>query len=190
MINRLQRRIVAAVSHYQRCYQQRALEEITVFRRQRTLKKAVAAAALAVRPDGKRYDHQRRIPLCALIECRDRLFRALKKLARVRNFEDLHVLVNSLIRPIRGIGELTVYDTALRIGAQLKLEPRHIYLHSGTRMGARRLGLDTTSGRLSVDQVPGPMRRLKPREIEDVLCIYKDHFRHHSAVSLRGANCR
>ena len=39
------------------------------------------------------------------------------------------------------LGELTVYDVAHRIGAYLQLEPDVVYLHRGTRIGARYLGL-------------------------------------------------
>jgi hypothetical protein len=49
-----------------------------------------------------------------------------------------------------------------------------IYLHAGTREGARRLGLDTSGPTLGVDEIPKGLCALTPREIEDVLCIYKD----------------
>ena len=40
------------------------------------------------------------------------------------------------------MGELVVYDTALRIGARFGLEPEKVYVHRGTREGVRKLGLD------------------------------------------------
>jgi hypothetical protein len=69
---------------------------------------------------------------------------------------------------------LTIYDTALRIGASLGLEPQSVYLHAGTRFGARRLGLDWRAETIPVSALPPPLRKLKPREIEDLLCIFAD----------------
>lgn len=69
-----------------------------------------------------------------------------------------------------------VYHTALHIGAKLGLKPDKIYLHRGTRAGARKLGVNTRSATLSVDSLPTPLRVLDPREAEDFLCIYKARF--------------
>jgi hypothetical protein len=49
-----------------------------------------------------------------------------------------------------------------------------VYLHAGTRRGARALGLDHGSDSVSPNQLPPALRRLQPHEVEDVLCIYKD----------------
>jgi hypothetical protein len=55
------------------------------------------------------------------------------------------------------------------------LEPDRIYLHAGTREGARALGLGGTA--LSKSELPKAFHRLSPGEIEDCLCIYKDDLR-------------
>ena len=66
-----------------------------------------------------------------------------------------------------------VYDTALRIGAKLGLEPEVVYLHRGARSGMKALGLG--AGRLFVEvyELPHELRSLRPHEIEDCVCIYK-----------------
>jgi len=93
----------------------------------------------------------------------------------VDSFERLHSEIERLVGPLRGIGELYVYDTALRIGAYRGLNPKRVYVHAGVRVGARNLGLDPgRSGSIAVGGLPGPLRTLKPYEIEDILCIYKD----------------
>lgn len=74
---------------------------------------------------------------------------------------------------IHDIGPLTIYDTALRIGAFLRLEPAVVYLHRGTREGAKAIGENHRSECLDVRELPRPFQRLKPYEIEDCLCIYK-----------------
>ncbi|MBI4192845.1 MAG: hypothetical protein HY525_20220 [Betaproteobacteria bacterium] len=78
------------------------------------------------------------------------------------------------MRSVRGIGELYVYDTALRLGAHLRLLPRQVYLHAGTRRGARALGLDHRAKSLAPTKLPAALRCLRPYEMEDVLCIYED----------------
>lgn len=80
----------------------------------------------------------------------------------------------SAIGVLHGIGELTVYDTALRIGAKLGLLPKKVYLHAGTRAGARALGLNWKATSLAVRELPSELLTLTPHEIEDCLCIFKD----------------
>ena len=48
-------------------------------------------------------------------------------------------IVEACAKQIKGIGELTIYDTALRIGFYLDIYPDKVYLHAGTREGAKRL---------------------------------------------------
>jgi hypothetical protein len=79
-------------------------------------------------------------------------------------------------------GSLTVYDTTLRIGARLALEPSKVYLHAGTLAGAKALGLDWRGGTIEMSQLPAELRTLAPREAEDVLCIYKDKFANSSVL--------
>jgi hypothetical protein len=104
------------------------------------------------------------------------LLRAHSRLATATSFDALLKIVEDEIGPIHKIGKLTVYDTALRIAAWRGLEPEAIYLHAGTRVGAKALGLAHHEGPVALKQLPAPLRRLSPREIEDVLCIYKDLF--------------
>jgi hypothetical protein len=132
----------------------------------------IAHAGLARMPDGKRWAHQRRIP-AAVLEGATRRLRGAE-LESAHSFDDLIQRLNRAVRQIRGIGELYVYDTALRIGAHLGLLPREVYLHAGARTGARALGLDHRAESVPVGQLPVELRRLKPHEIEDVLCIYKE----------------
>ena len=138
----------------------------------RSFEEAITQAGLAHRPDGKRWSHQRRIPPAVLERATRRLHQALLRSAR--SFADLIARVNAAVRSVRGIGELYVYDTALRLGAHLRLLPREVYLHAGTRHGARALDLDYRAKSLSPTELPAALRRLRPYEIEDVLCIYED----------------
>ena len=77
------------------------------------------------------------------------------------------------LRDVAGIGALYRYDTAFRIGAYRGLFPTRVYLHAGTRKGARALGLDYRKDALEMSEIPAALRTRKPYEIEDILCIYK-----------------
>ena len=145
---------------------------------------AISKAALAQLPTGKRHPHQHRIPPAALKESERRLLGNLPGLRQAESFDHLFELIASIIQPIRGIGELAVYDTALRIGARFGLEPSKVYLHAGTRLGTKALGLAWRNATLELTELPVELRTLTARELEDLLCIYKDEF---SARSSRRA---
>jgi len=151
----------------------RAQAELDWFIRQPTLRDAIKNAALARNSRGKRYSHQRRIKRVAIQEALSILSNESDRIERSRTFAQLFRLINAALEDIPGIGELYVYDTSLRIGAKLNLFPNKVYLHAGTRLGARALGL-RDAGALDVSELPKQFRLLKPHEIEDVLCIFKD----------------
>ncbi len=165
--------VAAAVDEYVERHRPRAAQELAYFRRLPTDQEAVRRAALAELPDEKRHRHQWGIPRLALEESARRLLVSLPILRRARTFDELFDRVDALVRPIRRIGELTVYDTALRIGARFGLAPDKVYVHAGTREGALALGLDVDRRAIELGDLPRPMRRLEAREAEDLLCIYK-----------------
>jgi hypothetical protein len=151
-----------------------AERELTFFRIQRTLGDAILKAGTARTPSGKCHDHQRRVGNVALNRFTKKLLNAEQAIRRARDFGRLHEIVHSVGKSMPRIGALTIYDTAHRIGAYLGLEPDKVYLHTGTLDGARKLGLATGNGVLDKSQLPKEFHRLKPYEIEDCLCIYKD----------------
>jgi len=138
-----------------------------------SLRDAVRLAGLAQTQDGRRFSHQRRIPKLVLRRSSELLAQALPDLKASRDFDDLYVRIRATVGQLRGIGALTLYDTANRIAGMLKLEPRRVYLHAGTLDGARALGLPTGEGLLEMSAVPREFWRLRPREVEDALCIFK-----------------
>jgi len=162
------------VSHYTANKRTSADAERRWFLIQPTLEDAICKAARAIKPSGKRFGHQRRIPESVLRQSERALLDSASALQSASTFEELHSVISSVIGGIAGIGELTVYDTALRIGAKLKLEPAVVFLHAGTRIGARALGLNASQEFIPRKSFPREFEPLSPAEIEDVLCIYKD----------------
>lgn len=129
--------------------------------------------------EGKRHPHQRRLKAKALSQGSLALQAIRNRLLAAPNFLELWFLVQAAFKPISGLGELAVYDVADRLRHRLGLVSEHvIFLHAGTRIGARRLMV----GRIPKEsawgilrhEVPEGLRHLPTHAIEDILCIYKD----------------
>jgi hypothetical protein len=174
---------------YIREYRSEARVELEFFKEQPSLAKAIHFAALSIHRDGTRHPHQHRLPAEVLRSAKHVLEESASLLRRCQSFAELHEVVRGKIGSIRGIGPLTVYDVSTRIGGHLGLEPELVYLHAGVIKGARALGLD---GRETVDpkELPLAFQLLRPREMEDCLCIYGDELsrvRSNFAVHRTGA---
>lgn len=164
------------VDDYIRRYRASAQEELQWFRSQPDLETAVDVAARAVDHEGKRYSHQYKIRADSISSARQSLAKNLDRIKGAPNFGVLLRTLNEILGPTDGVAELYVYDCALRIGAFVGHLPKQIFLHAGTRDGARALGLKWKERFLYISDLPDELRVLEPYEIEDVLCIYKDKF--------------
>lgn len=153
----------------------RAQAELESFQEQ-PIGAAVSRAALARDEGGMRFAHQRRLTGPALRKAEEILFESSRKLRNCRSFHELHELIKSLLDGVAGLGELYYYDTGLRIGANLNQMPRRVYLHRGTREGARALGLDWRAKALDSRALPKALWVLEPHEMEDFLCMFKEGF--------------
>src|SRR4051812_31674430 len=100
----------AIIRDYRRNHRARAQDEYR-FYASLSWKEALAHASMAKRRDGKRHDHQRRIPVRVLQQMGDRL-RNLR-LSRATPFDKLHTMISIAVRDLRGAGPLLVYDTAV-----------------------------------------------------------------------------
>ena len=144
----------------------------------KTLTAAIERACLSAIPSGRgggtrRHSHQCRIPYVVLADAKAHLLARADDLAGCANFAELFAMVEGTIQPIPGVGELLVYDIAQRIGWSLGFEPEAVYLHTGTRSGARALGLAVNRKAIPIAEMPAGLRRLSGAQLEDVLCIYR-----------------
>jgi hypothetical protein len=153
-----------------------AAAELQFFRRQPSLVAAIRCAARSITPSGQRHTHQRRRSKHTLADAERKLVATARQLRDSASFAELHEVVRSAIDPIKGIGPLTVYDIATRIGGHLRLEPDVVYLHAGTAIGAKALQLNGRDT-LHPEMLPPAFGALRPREIEDCLCIYSNELR-------------
>lgn len=162
------------VSDYIRNYRAETVRELSFFRNLPSLERAVECAGFAVGPDGKKFSHQWRIPRQVLKKSRAILCQLLKQIQECRDFEELMEIIEKAIGDIPGIGELTIYDTTLRIAAKLGFEPQYVHIHAGTKEGAKVLGINVNRKSFNPSELSDEFRKLKPHEIEDCLCIYKE----------------
>ena len=94
------------------------------------------------------------------------------------DFEDLHDFVRYAIGSINGIGPLTVYDTAKRIGHILTYPvypQEYVYLSAGAMDGAQALlGCSNLNFREPIEKFQPYFGTLGSIFVEDILCIFKD----------------
>lgn len=159
------------VRHY--IQNHRSNSELKIFEKSSSFSEALEKASMAINDKGKRFDHQRRLPSESLKESKESLFKIMTLLNASKDFAELHDLIKKTLDEVCGVGELFYYDTALRLGAFLKLFPECVHLHRGTRDGAKALGLNWQANTLDPKIFPPPIQKLSPHEIEDFLCIYK-----------------
>ena len=123
---------------------------------------------------GKRHPHQWRILNAAIEQWSKRL---AKNQARIRSFrghafEELFGFLDKQARSISGIGPLMVYDTALRIGANIGCLPKdRIYLHAHATIPTIH------KCRITKSELPKELKALgtlKAYEIEHFLCVYHE----------------
>ena len=168
-------RLKAIVRQYISQIRPRLRADLEWFEHQPSLESAIGYAALAIKSNGKRQQHQRQLRKANLESAKHALLANIEAIEKSSTFDGLFDLVDAILKPIAGVGELYLYDTCLRIGAKLALMPKRVYLHAGTRKGAQALGLDGHAKALEVALFPTELQQLEPHEIEDLLCIFKSH---------------
>lgn len=145
---------------------------------QKTLSKAIEVAAKAIDSRDKIHGHQTRMGRERLNAFFEKLILKESEIGRADSFDKLLSIIESV--KCYGIAALTQYDTATRIGAYLNLFPDKIYLHAGTKAGAKQL-LRNIRGRkfIYLQELPASFLRhgLTASEFEDILCIFKNDFK-------------
>lgn len=116
-------------------------------------------------------------------QVRNNLIIRINDILRVRTFDELFNIV--LESKVRGFGELSIYDTAMRIATYMNIEPDKVYLHAGARKGMEILETKGyveigSSKKKSIElmDLPKQMQQLRAAETEHLLCSMKDNMNH------------
>jgi hypothetical protein len=151
---------------------------------QKSLKKVIQIACLSTEENGKRHRHQNRISKSNLLEFHDNVRKQIRKIRNVKNFDELIRIIRD--QRIAGIGELTIYDVAHRIGLFLNILPDKIYLHCGTRKGAKLILGKISSKSILKSDLPEPLKYsdLECWELEDLFCLRKNVFKYYNNLTV------
>ena len=136
---------------------------------------------------GKTCNHQSKVPIALRREYADVLVRNIDRMEATANFEEMHDLMTRL--RFKGIGPVTTYDAAIRIGAYRGMQPAMLHVKAGVRHGldilVDRLGpVDPYWGKASCVEVdPQDLFTAYPPliafqddidEMEDFICGFKE----------------
>ena len=102
-------------------------------KKQNNINDAIQTAVLAINENGKMFSHQTCIKKSVLYSYIDSLVNVNNQIQNSKTFEELHNILS--VNRVFGIGDLTVYDTTLRLSQYLNLFPEYIYIHAGTKKG-------------------------------------------------------
>jgi hypothetical protein len=103
-------------------------EELEFFRKLPSIVLVIHHVAMATDSCDRCFDHQSRILRVARPKAKAILPAYIAKLNACKSFEALHSQLRQALSPVRGLGELYIYDAALRLGVYLRLAPNLIYL--------------------------------------------------------------
>lgn len=125
-------------------------------------------------PGGKKNSHQNRIPKETLEKFKKELKKQKGTILNCRTFDELlEISENS---SVKGIGPLAEYDIAFRYGRQIGIYPDKVYLHAGTKIGAKNLGIVKRGAKyLTKEELPAYLKAVEPWMVEDFLCVEKDN---------------
>lgn len=112
-------------------------------------------------------------------QVRDNLLKRMNDILKVKNFDEIFQIVSEC--KVKGFGELSIYDTSMRIASHFNIEPDKVYLHAGTRKGMEILEekgyFEQGSSKkkyIEIKDMPKPMQKFKAAETEHMLCSMKD----------------
>lgn len=141
---------------------------------------AVWIAVACKRRNGKMHSHQTKVKKDARREFGYRIIERYNNNGVVHTPHTFDALYDEMwdLRPA-GIGPLTNYDVATRLGGYLELAPDQIYLHTGARMGWDAMWNGAwhyrprNQYRIPLRSWPLPLRYLSADMAEDFLCTYR-----------------
>lgn len=155
-------------------YHPHAETEDKEFQTKSSLSIAARDAALSIAIGGQKKSHQRKVRNEALREAANTLDTHSKHIDISGDFEELYDSIETLIGGISGIGDLTIYDIATRIGIYKNIRPKNfVYLHAGAKKGAIAIGVPVQR-RVPVTSFPSEIEKLGAAEIENFLCIERE----------------
>lgn len=160
-------------------YRELSIEEAI----ERALDKTAFVDEYGVRWRETHFDHIRHD---TIDNVRKPLIDLIPDLRKAESFLEIWTLINDAINVgsnhIHGVGDLFVYDVALRIALTFNKEeklPKHVFLHRDPLISANHMGIPHPKNlpyadRQLFDQYCAKFKDMKPHEIENFLCVYNE----------------
>mgnify|MGYP001393586287 CR=1 FL=1 len=153
-------------------------DTLTYLKKFKNLRELIKRIGMAKNEHNNRFDHQCRLKDEEMEIATKLLLNNIAKIEQKKDFHSLFLFLEEILKHVKGIGEMYIYDTCERIGIYLGYRPKYVYLHRGVRQGARNMGLDVKGKKyLIVDALGDPFTNLEPYEIEDFLCQKKNELK-------------
>lgn len=115
---------------------------------------------------------------------RNNLMKKIIELQQAQDFDTIFEIVQK--SRVLGFGELSIYDTSIRISSFKDIEPDKVYLHAGARAGAELLELKgliasglSQKSFIEMKELPVEFQKMKEKEVEHFLCSKKDRLKNH-----------
>ena len=119
----------------------------------------------------QKFLHQKRIPIVVLEQWSNFILQSKEKISDCCDFKELYNCIKNIKadNKIKGIGELTIYDTAFRLGIYLnKLPDAFVYLHANAIIPGYTKSFIPT--KKLVDNFEN--HNMPAYMIEDFLCVF------------------
>jgi len=164
------------------------------------LRIAIRRAVRSRDAQGKHHNHQSKVDITARMDLGEALIHSRSEIRHIVAYgagakdweDDMFDLLHDHVVNCSGygIGPVTVYDVAVRVGAFLNIEPTKVYVHAGVRKGL--IALENAYARLDIGPVlltgahklprvpmylfPEPLVEMRADDVEDILCTYREVF--------------
>ncbi len=163
----------SVVKNYIELNRPKSKAEFEWYAAQPSLEEAIRAAASAQTGTGKSTKTARKGSAESRKVAEEKLVEQMESLQSAKTFDSLLEEIERAVLPIPGLNDLYAYDTATRIGAFLNIWPKHVYLYTGTRTGAKQIGIVTKKRLVLFTSLPAPLQELEPYEAEEALSNLK-----------------
>lgn len=152
-------------------------------RSKRRISDQIETAILSVDTNGIMHGHQRRVGSKRLKRYAEAMLLEemivkIKKAILTGDFHAVYLLFKDETENHYMVSKLTAYDATQRLCSAHDILPEYIYLHAGTTVGAKNLGINTKGKEyLALGDIPKWISsELGANHIENFLCIYKASF--------------
>jgi hypothetical protein len=138
-----------------------------------TLEIAIRRACDGRRRDGKLFQKGSCVRTVSKEQMARDLLKHVLAIKRATDFEQLYEIVRA--NSPWGIGPMTIYAVTERIGAAMKIKPKHfLYLHAGPASGWKRLTGKQPPHRVPHKDLPPALRMIELYHVENLLCEYRE----------------